>query len=269
MSFNENMLEKGVIDIIEDEKNILKDKIKITDRNKIPNTVDIPIEKPNYWLKIPDVVCVFVDMVGSTKLSAEINDDTIAKVYRLFTNTIVRIFDYYESPYIDIKGDGVFALFNSTTPYKAIVAAVTIKTVVENFIEPAIKTMTGEEHGAHMGIDQKTVLVRKLGFKRFADRTDRQNEVWAGKVVNMAAKLASLSKAHELLVSDRFFKNIQNKLVTKSCSCGVECPVDLWAEVDLSDNKKFDFEKAYKLQSCWCGTHGHDYITKILKLDEE
>ena len=79
----------------------------------------------------------------------------MAKAYRLFTNTIVRIFDYYESPYIDIKGDGVFALFNSSTPYRALVAAVTVKTVVEGFIEPRIKAMTDEDHGAHIGIDQR------------------------------------------------------------------------------------------------------------------
>jgi hypothetical protein len=73
--------------------------------------------------------------------------------------------------------------------------------------------------GCHLGIDQETALVRKLGLKQYADRTDRQNEVWAGKPVNMAAKLASISEDDELLVSERFFKNIQHELVIKSCGC--------------------------------------------------
>ena len=109
--------------------------------------------------------------------------------------------------------------------------------------------------------------MRKLGFRRFADRSDRQNEVWAGKVVNIAAKLASVSKAHQLLVSDRYFKNIKNDLVRKSCGCGSESqPVDLWEEILVSDDK-FDFEKAYLLKSQWCEIHGLDFIKKILKLD--
>jgi class 3 adenylate cyclase len=271
MNIEESQLEKGVINIINEEKTIFNNPIKVTNRNGIPNTADIPLEKPNYWLEIPDVICVYVDMINSTQLSAETQNRSLAKAYRLFTNSIVRIFDYYESPYIDIKGDGVFALFNSSTPYKALVAAVTVKTVVENFIEPKIKSITGESHGAHIGIDQKTVLVRKLGFKRFADRTDRQNEVWAGKVVNMAAKLASLSKARQLLVSDRYFKSLKNSLVLKSCGCGSESrqPVDLWEEVIVSDEDKFDFKKAYLLESQWCSIHGLEFIKKILKLDGE
>ena len=267
MSLSEQQLEKGILDIVDSEHKILKNAISVTNRKEIPNSSDIPIENPSHWLEIPDVICIYVDMINSTKLSAESQNRTMAKVYRLFTNTIVRIFDYYESPYIDIKGDGVFALFNASTPYKALVAAVTVKTVVETFIEPRIKAITGEEHGAHIGIDQKTVLVRKLGFKRYADRTDRQNEVWAGKVVNMAAKLASESRAHELLVSDRYFKNIKNDLVRKSCGCGTESqPVNLWEEFPVSEDK-FDFEKAYLLKSRWCDIHGLDFIKKILKLD--
>lgn len=271
MSMQETQLEKGVINIVNDEEQIFNKDIKVTNRNDIPNTAEIPLDKPNHWLEIPNVICVYVDMINSTQLSAETQNRSMAKVYRLFTNSIVRIFDYYESPYIDIKGDGVFALFNASTPYKALVAAVTVKTVVENFIEKKIKSITGEEHGAHIGIDQKTILVRKLGFRRFADRTDRQNEVWAGKVVNMAAKLASLSKTHQLLVSDRYFKNIQNKLVLKSCGCGSESlqPVDLWKEIIVSDNDKFDFEKAYLLESQWCSIHGLEFIKKVLKLDGE
>lgn len=268
MSIEETQLEKGIMDIVAQEGKFLKNAISITCRKEIPYSSDIPIVNPSHWLEIPDVICIYVDMIDSTKLSADSQNRTMAKVYRLFTNTIVRIFDYYESPYIDIKGDGVFALFNSSTPYKALVAAVTVKTVVENFIEPKIKDMTGDAHGAHIGIDQKTVLVRKLGFKRYADRSDRQNEVWAGKVVNMAAKLASLSKAHQLLVSDRYFKNIQNKLVVKSCGCGSESrqPVDLWEEIEVLDDK-FDFDKAYLLKSRWCEIHGLEFIKKILKLD--
>lgn len=267
MILSEQQLEKGVLDIVNEESKIFKDPIKVTNRNGIPNTGDIPIDKPNHWLEIPNVICVYVDMINSTQLSAETQNRSMAKAYRLFTNTIVRIFDYYESPYIDIKGDGVFALFNSSTPYRALVAAVTVKTVVEDFIEPKIKTLTDENHGAHIGIDQKTVLVRKLGFRRFADRTDRQNEVWAGKVVNMAAKLASESKAHQLLVSERYFKNIKNNLVRKSCGCGSESqPVDLWKEIPMPKDK-FDFEKAYLLESQWCGIHGLDFIKRILKLD--
>lgn len=272
MSILKTQVNKEIIEIIEDELTNSRQSISITTRNVIPDTTIIPIEKPNTWFKIPDVICVFIDMIGSTKLSAENHDTTTAKSYRLFTSSLIRIFDYYESPYIDIKGDGVFALFNSNQAYRALVAAVTAKTMIENEICPRIKNLTDLDIGAHIGIDQKTVLVRKLGLKRYGNRTDRQNEVWAGKTVNMAAKLASKSIAGELIVSDRYFANIDNDLARKSCGCQNGNPtaekLDLWSVINTKDDPKFDFDEAYKLKSIWCEIHGLEYMSQLLDLDE-
>ena len=176
--------------------------LSITDMAEIPETKNIPIDDQN-WIKVPDVVCVFVDMTNSTSLSATSHERSTACAYQLFTGTAVRLFDSFEAPYIDVRGDGVFALFNQKQVYRALAAAVTFKTFVERLFTPMIQKRTGLDIGGHIGIDQKTVLVRKLGLRRFGQRTDRQNEVWAGKPVNMASKSASLAGAGELLISDR------------------------------------------------------------------
>jgi class 3 adenylate cyclase len=91
-----------------------------------------------------------------------------------------------------VRGDGVFALFNSDQVYRALAAAITFTTFAREVFATEMKKLGYEGIGAHIGIDQKPVLVRKIGLKRIDDRTDRQNEAWAGKPVNMAAKLASL-----------------------------------------------------------------------------
>ena len=266
---SETQMPKSLKEIIDDELEIYKDKRSITAVNHIPDTTRIPIEKPNYWLKIPNVICVFVDMINSTLLSANKHDNSTAGIYRLFTSTAIRIFDEFESPYIDVKGDGVFALFNSDQAHRALAAAVTFKTFVEEEFTPKMKKETGFNIGAHIGIDQNTVLVRKLGLKRYAGRTDRQNEVWAGKPVNMAAKLSSLTGAGELLVSNRYFDNFTSELVLKSCDCGSDGEkVDLWKEIDLSREDKFDFDRAFLLKSRWCSIHGKEYCEKIINLDE-
>ena len=96
------------------------------DKNKIPITDDIPTEQSNKWLKIPDVICVFVDMKNSTKFSATHHASTTAKIYTLFTGTAVRLFHEFGSPYIDIKGDGVFALFNSDQIHAALASAASL-----------------------------------------------------------------------------------------------------------------------------------------------
>ena len=67
-------------------------------------------------------------MLGSTQFSASTHENATAGAYQLFTGTAVAIFDSFEASYIDVKGDGVFALFNGDQPYRALAAAVTFKT---------------------------------------------------------------------------------------------------------------------------------------------
>ena len=240
--------------------------LNITDVGEIPDTKNIPIDD-QHWIKIPDVACVFVDMTNSTSLSATTHERSTARAYQLFTGTAVRLFDAFEAPYIDVRGDGVFALFNHDQVYRALAAAVTFKTFAEKSFSPTIQARTGLNVGGHIGIDQKTVLVRKLGLRRFGKRTDRQNEVWAGKPVNMASKLASLAEAGELLVSDRYYDRITDDHARLSCGCPGGRNVPLWSPVDVSSNPMFDFDVAWRLTSRWCETHGSEFCERILGLE--
>ncbi len=263
----DNQLPDSLRQVIDAQVAIYKQPPQITVRNHIPDTKVIPLDNPKYWLKIPDVICLFVDMKGSTQFSATTHDKKTANAYQLFTETAVRLFHEFDSSYIDLKGDGVLALFNSDQPYTAFAAAITFKTFAQSEFVPKILDDTGLTVGSHLGIDQKTVLVRKLGLKRHGDRTDRQNEVWAGKPVNMASKLSSMSENNELLVSERFFKNIQHELVLQSCGCPDNQKNHLWSKKDVSEDSRFDFETAYSLTSNWCKTHGKEYCEAILALD--
>jgi class 3 adenylate cyclase len=250
------------------EKQIEKFKVRVftEEIDEIPNVDDIPGEGSKKWLKIKDVICVFVDMKNSTKLSASHHAGTTARSYTLFTGTAVRLFKSFGAKYIDIKGDGVFALFNATQVNSAFASAVTFKTFIKEEFAPKITNKTKVDTGVHIGIDQATLLVSKIGLRKSAARGDMHNEVWAGKAVNMASKLASLSDDDEIHVSDRYFKKLKSDKIIYSCECGD--PTPLWEELDLSEDERFSFDKAHVLKSVWCKTHGADYITDIIAEDE-
>lgn len=162
-------------------------------------------------------------------------------------------------------------MFNEDQPYTAVAAAVTFKTFASEDFAPRVRDTTGVEVGSHLGIDQNTVLVRKMGLKRYKDRTDRQNEVWAGRPVNMAAKLAGLTDHDELLVSDRFHENLDDHHVLWSCGCdgsgNKTGKKPLWEELSVADDDRFDFDTVYQLTSKWCGVHGKSYCEEVLSLD--
>ena len=166
-----------------------------------------------------------------------------------------------------MRGDGVFALFNQNQIYRAFAAAITFKTFADRVFVPKFKETSGIELGAHIGIDQKLALVRTIGLKRHDGRRDRQNEVWAGKPVNMSSKLAAIGQAGELLVSERYFQRLHHERVRTSCGCPSGQKSDLWTQVDVKEDPKFDFETAYCLKTCWCSIHGEEYCNAILALD--
>lgn len=233
--------------------------------DKIPNVKDIPTEKSDTWLKIKDVICVFVDMKNSTKLSASQHPKNTAKVYTLFTGTAVRLFKCFGASYIDIKGDGVFALFNYDQVHSAFSAAVTFKTFVKEEFTTKVSNKTPVDTGVHIGIDQSTLIVSKIGLRKHESRGDMHNEVWAGKTVNMASKLASLSKNDEIYVSPRFYENLKSNKALYSCKCTKYR--SLWKKINLN-NKRFSFNHAHILESVWCKEHGSEYLEKIIANDK-
>jgi class 3 adenylate cyclase len=268
MAISTTQLPQQFRKVIDAEVELFDEPRTIQNRNSIPDTTDIPLDQPNHWFKIPDVICVFVDMRGSTKLSASTHERTTAGAYRLFTGTAVRLFHEFEAAYIDIKGDGVFALFDGGQEHRALAAAVSVKTFVVEEFSPRIKDKTEQDVGGRYGIDQKTVLVRRLGLRRHLGRTDRQNEVWAGKPVNMAAKLSTLEPAGHSNVSERFYKRLTAPEALRSCGCPAGEAIDLWSTVDLTGDTRFDFNRAYSLPSQWCGTHGENFCSRLLRADD-
>ena len=70
MNMTENQVFQNILNIIKKETEQFEKGVSITERNTIPDTSQIPIENPETWFRIKDVTCVYVDMIGSTKLSA-------------------------------------------------------------------------------------------------------------------------------------------------------------------------------------------------------
>lgn len=264
---------EGIVGVLDSAYERYREGAKVELIRSIPTIQgNFPLES-NKWIRIDDVTCVFIDMKNSTQLSAQNRDRSTAAIYQYFTDTAVRILNHFGAAYIDVRGDGAFGLFDSNRVYHALSAAVTFKTFATNEIAKKI-TIENGKITCHIGMDRKTVLVKRIGIRKASDGTDKQNEVWAGKPVNMASKLASRGGENDLLISDRVhgvFLKDNSEFVLKSCGCwnnGVR--TDLWIPEDVSQEPKFDFGKLYRLTNSvgWCDTHGAGYCEAILTLDE-
>ncbi|MEQ3530600.1 adenylate/guanylate cyclase domain-containing protein [Pseudoalteromonas sp. XMcav11-Q] len=266
---NKEQLPQHLIDIIDKQVDKFKKHIEIIEKDEIPlYTDDFPSEQSNKWIKVTDVICVYVDMKNSTQFSASSHANTTGKIYTLFTGTAVRVFKKLGAAYIDIKGDGVFALFNKNQVHTALAAAVTFKTFTTSVFIPKIQAKKADfDTGSHIGIHQGPILVSKIGLRKSKDHaTDMFNEVWAGKTVNFTSKLASYSDNNDIIASPKFYNNIKCYQALYACECSD--PVELWEEVDTSLEKKVPMDVVWRLQSEWCKKHGRDYLQTIVDADK-
>lgn len=250
--------------------------VQITALNEVPEKG--PVNK-GLWFQIPKVTAVFVDLKRSTELSADSTPKTPAFAYTYFVRAMVLIFERFGSNYIDIHGDGVFALFSDPqSEFCAVASAVTARTQIERDIAVRFKedTSTDRELTAGVGIDRGTLLVRRLGL-----RGAKQNEVWAGKPVNMASKLSSVACSNQVVVSGRVFSRFQQasyirrRALLWTCGCsddvqgdGLDIPIGetecLWTEESAPAEMGLDFDQLYRLESKWCCVHGAEFCETIV-----
>jgi len=231
------------------------------------------------WWRIPQVTAVFADLKGSTKMSATESRADAAVAYTLFTRAMAVILDQFEARYIDIQGDGIFGLFSGQgSRFLAAACAITMRTEVERTVAPKFNrhTSADSELTVGIGVDEGTLLVRRLGL-----RGTKQNEVWVGKPVNMAAKLSSEAESNQVVVSDRVFEQyerasmLRQRALIWSCGCNngtLGAGLDVWmgqtshlwhriaAPVDLG----LDFANLHRLNSPWCAIHGAQFCEAII-----
>lgn len=256
-------------ELMNDIKESFSNKIEVIEKDEIPNYNYLEVDK---WHKVKNVVCVYIDLSSSTQININEHPNTSAKIFKAYVNSFVKVFDEYEAKYIDIQGDGGFALFDGdNAKEKAIVSAVTIKTLISkkdclsDFIEN--KTMNKVNLRVRIGIDIGTILVKKLGKRNKSNTDYLNNEVWLGKPVSISSKLCNLKDSDKGLnsdtirLSDRLYNQIDNNFILYSCDCGnIE---KLWTEVKFEE-KFFGMDKTYILKSNWCINCGDKYSENII-----
>lgn len=150
------------------------------------------LEKPTWLGGNNQFVCLYIDLDKSSKHSFKKHPQTMAKIYDYFTQNIVDILNHHKfgADYIDIKGDGAFGIFEGEkASFKALYCAITFKTLFEQAISKKFSTEQ-EKLSCKFGIHKDKLLVRKIGKRG----SRNYNEVWAGRLVNNAAKLANEAK---------------------------------------------------------------------------
>ena len=250
--------------------------VSIVDEKEVP---EVGPANGGIWARVPKATAVFADLKRSTLLSLSGSRTDAAYAYTYFIRAMTVIFHKFSARYVDIQGDAVFGLFSGKgSIYSAAACAVTMKTQMERVVEPKFWRDASSKQALKVGIgvDQGTLLVRRLGL-----RSTGRNEVWAGRAVNVAAKLSSLAGNNQLVVSDRVCADyskaskVRQRVLLWSCGCsggilggGLALPAGattpLWDDVAVPEALGLDFNPAYRLKSEWCVNHGPEFCEALI-----
>ncbi|EGK8165929.1 TPA: hypothetical protein SBY31_001674 [Campylobacter coli] len=159
------------------------------------NTDNIRLET-NKITVIDNVTCVFVDMENSTKMAmGEIKEAINTQIP--YIRALVEIFQLRNAKYIDIQGDGGFALFDGDNSRSdGVYVAAMINTLFNKKLNMNIR----------IGIDCETVYVKKAG------KRGENKEIWLGRPVCLASKLCNIN-LNAIPYYVRFSKNISSSSI--------------------------------------------------------
>lgn len=252
------------------------DGISIENRSAIPAKGP---ENGGVWHRIDNVACIYADLRNSSSLNFAERPRISATAYTYFIQSLTVVASRMGAGFVQIHGDAVFALFDGVDAiYKALGTAVTWRTALVREVGPKFTKDTkaeGWSMHAGVGMDIGTVLVRRLGA---ADREDK-NEVWAGSVVNSAAKLSG-RMTHEAIYSTQAAYDalesgghLRIRVARYTCGCSGADKADgpgldgegvpLWVpEPRIAE--VVDGEQVWRLGSLWCATHGREFCEVIM-----
>lgn len=198
--FNENKSEKRINKIL-NSNNYYQHIEMIPDNNKL--TFD-----NGYYV---DVCAIFVDMVGSSKMTINHKRPTIAKIYRCFISETVALFQSYSNcKDVNINGDCVWAIFDIDNKFDELIEIAIRVTNLVDKINLVLKKKGYTQIKVGIGIDYGKALLVKAGYKGGLNDT-----IWMGDVVNHACHLcnnANRNNRSDILISKRICDKINKYL---------------------------------------------------------
>lgn len=250
----------------------------IVKKKEIPSNFKLENDE---WAQVDDVVCVYFDLSSSTNILRDYGDEISVKIFDSYIKSATRIFKNFECSYLDIQGDGGFALFSGDKHIqRAMVSAITLKTLLSksysgNLNDLVKKIKSKINLSSRIGVHIGKILAKKSGIRG-------ENEIlWLGGLVSVASKICGLKRENAELFKGDLGEKIKSDILKisedlyqemlqlncsdylmKSCNCGEM--TGLWEELEFEKNF-YGVDKIYILETKWCKKCGDTFSKAILE----
>jgi adenylate cyclase len=151
---------------------------------------------------------MYVDLVGSTRMSTELAPDFLSKIVTVFSQEASYIVDYFGGLLLKFVGDASIGYFPSSQNLDDIViCGQSIVQIVRNAINPLLLQM------GHAGIEVKvTSDYGQHTIVRYGSDHERSHVDIISATMNLAAKMQSVAVASQMIIGNSLYDKLSEDL---------------------------------------------------------
>lgn len=161
-----------------------------------------------------ELVIMYIDLVGSTKMSMTLPVEQLVTIIRAFTHEISSVVESYNGYVLKYVGDAIISFFpcgfnKYLISDKSVQCAKSMINVIKNGINPILTKHEYPELSVKIGIDEGEDVVVQYGY----DKSSLIDIL--GYSMNVAAKITSLTAANKISVGNSIYKLLHPTIQSK------------------------------------------------------
>ena len=161
-----------------------------------------------------ELVIMYIDLVGSTKMSMTLPVEQLVTIIRAFTHEISSVVESYNGYVLKYVGDSIISFFpcgfnKYLLSDKSVQCAKSMINVIKNGINPILTKHEYPELSVKIGINEGEDVVVQYGY----DKSSLIDIL--GYSMNVAAKITSLTAANKISVGNVVYKLLHPTIQSK------------------------------------------------------
>jgi len=175
----------------------------------------LALERSEKFLKKHDserlpMFVLYVDLVGSTKMSSDLNPDSLNVIIRTFSQEMSYVIESFGGYVLKFIGDAVLAYFPDNTKNNQTEEIMNCSEIMNKIVNKAINPILERERLPKLQI-KISVDYGDCSIVRYGANKNRSHIDLIGLTLNLAAKMQNYAKPNQTIIGETVFKRLNTK----------------------------------------------------------
>lgn len=202
----------------------------------------LPIPRSNDFLRKHDsekmpMFVLYVDLIGSTKMSFELSPDALSIIIRSFCQEMAGVIEHYDGHVLKFVGDAAIGYFvdqnnSPSIANESVNCAISMINVIKNGMNPILQEKNFPQ------LDVKITVDFGVGsIIRYSKDKKKAHIDIIGLALNRAAKMQNIVKSNHIIIGGHVFDRITPQL--RNSFEEIHVDENKWNYIDSSSGKLY------------------------------